>query len=228
MNAVLRKNDFVFVPFRKAIPYLHSGDVVLWRGTLSFSLKSIISLLIMGYTSSKYTHVGVLHRDDDLRLTELIEFRELLGGRTTNLEKAVDRASGRIDVYRPNAVFHRLETDWTDGFKTTPHEEPFDGDAVVREMKKITGDRYSYGGIINIWLRKTLPVKFFIESLPDKSRDITADLKYKVCSTTLASAFHENGFLITANKNPNLIEPGDFARSPNLNYLFTLTKDQGI
>lgn len=209
------------VPFSRAVPLLNTGDVALFRGC------SVISLLISGYTDSKYTHVGLIKVDDHDKICELVEFREFKGGRTSNLERAVESASGRIDIYRPIDPFVTLTPEWdADGnLQLSTEEIPFEGKRVVRALKLLTGHPYGWSRVLWIWLRKAVFLRLFTSFVPEKGDDVNAELDCPVCSTSVAYVFNRSGFLLLNNKNPNLVEPGEIALSPRLQYLFTLSSD---
>ena len=213
-----------FIPFTDAIPLLETGDVALFRGC------SLLSWLISGYTDSKYTHVGLVKRDEEERIVELVEFREFKGGRSSNLETAVKDASGRIDIYRPVDPFVTLTPEWDaeGNLQLTTDEIPFEGKRVVRALKILTGQPYGMSRILWLWLRKAVFLRMLMSFVPEKSEDVNAALECPVCSTSVAYVFNRSGYLLLNNKNPNLVEPGEIALSPHLQYLFTLTADTPV
>lgn len=210
------------VPFSDAIPLLETGDVALFRGC------SLLSWLISGYTDSKYTHVGLIRRDDADKIVELVEFREFKGGRSANLEISVNNAPGRIDIYRPVDPFVTLTPEWDSegNLQLTTDEIPFDGKRVVRALKILTGQPYGMSRILWMWLRKAIFLRLFTSFIPEKNDDVNAEIECPVCSTSVAYVFNRSGFLLLNNKNPNFVEPGEIALSPHLQYLFTLTADE--
>lgn len=215
----IRVNFRRSLSFDEAIPYLKTGDIALFRGC------SIASFLISGFTDSVYTHVGIVNKDDAQKVVELVEFREMKGGRSVNLDVIVRKASGRIDIFRPSPVFQRMETQWVGDFPDVHLKATrFHGELIVRGMKVLTGRPYGWSRILLLWLRRIVFFRFFTSYLPDKSDDVNAEISCPVCSTAVACVFNRNGCPLIGNMNPNLATPSDISRSPKIHYLFTLKK----
>jgi len=200
-------------------PYINEGDVLLFRGT------SIISKIIGAFSETNYSHVGVAswingRANTKDGILEIVEFREMRGGRSVNLQIEVGKYSGQIDVYRP--IIHFGKTVFNPITKKVKYtEKPFDGKAVTDTMRKLSGLDYSYKRIWwifkhKLWIWKILGNR---ESL---MKDDIEDLIWPVCSTSLAYAFNKNGFDLIRNRSDEYMEPGDIAKSPRLNYFFTL------
>lgn len=208
----------LILPYREAKTHIMEGDVLLFRG------KSWVSKIISSQTDTTYSHVGIASwvngsANTDEGQLECVEFREWKGGRAVNLEVAVQQYPECIDVYRPIPVFGKIVFDKeTKEVKYLTKE--FNGKAVTRTMRRMTGLPYGWKRIWWMTKKKLLFFRFFSKGslMNDKLRDIV----YPVCSTSVAYAFNYNDFDLLSNKADEWMEPGHIALSPRLNYLFTL------
>jgi hypothetical protein len=211
--------------------YINEGDVLLYRGS------TFVSRLISTSSGTPYSHVGVAswvdgNSNTEDGILECVDFREgfLLaglfglsgndGGRSVNLNQQVKKFPGQIDVYRPNPVFFSYFFDEiTKEF--TLIEKQFDGKAVTRIMRRMTGLPYGWKKIW--WMIK---YKLWILDLfKDKDSlicDTLEDIVYPVCSTVTSYAFNQPGFDLVHNRSDEWTEPGDIAKSSGLNYWTTL------
>src|SRR5574337_490698 len=78
---------------------IQEADVLLFRGT------GWTSKLLMKAAGGQYSHVALASWcpkcDGDKDILECVEFREWIGGRTSNLSHQIEQHNGLIDVYRP-------------------------------------------------------------------------------------------------------------------------------
>src|SRR5690348_1590650 len=74
---------------------IQEADVLLFRG------KGIFSKILMKAAGGEYSHVAIAGWNLEDKILECIEFREWIGGRTTNLSHQIEQHNGLIDVYRP-------------------------------------------------------------------------------------------------------------------------------
>lgn len=210
-------NKYITVKFEEAQNLLEEGDVLLFRG------QGIISTLIKLAGVGEYSHVAIASKTDD-NLWEAVEFREWYGGRSINLQNYIEESLKKntyIDVYRSIDTYAHLVYDELTS-KVTQHKIKFNGRKITRCMRKLTGLPYSYKRIFLI-----LKIKLFklhlLRNLDKIVNELPTDeLVYPVCSTVVAHCFATNFFYILRNKSDAWMEPSDFARSPRLNYLFTL------
>lgn len=206
------------LPYKEVKTQIMEGDILLFRG------DSWVSKIISSQTDTTYSHVGIASwvngdaNTEDGQL-ECVEFREGYGGRAVNLEVEVNRLPNCIDVYRPIPIFAKMVYDLnTKRVEFTTKE--FNGKAVTRTMRKMTGLPYGWKRIWCMAKKKLLFFRFFSKEslMNDKLKDVV----YPVCSTTAAYAFTKNDFDLLYNKSDEWMEPGHIALSPRINYLFTL------
>jgi len=210
---------------------IREGDVLLFRG------QGWISHFIGTSTETPYTHVGVAswingNANKQEGILECVEFREgsMLsglfgwagagGGRSVNLYQAVKKHPGCIDVYRPDPVFHEYHWDLIKK-EFLLSQKDFDGKAVTRIMRRMTGLPYGWRRIWWIFKHKLLTYRIF-RNTSDLVCDELDEIIYPVCSTAVAYAFTVNGFDLVNNRSDEWTEPGDLAKSAHLNYLGTL------
>jgi hypothetical protein len=218
----------VIIPYQEAIKLLDEGDVLLFRGT------TLVSKLIGAMTETPYSHVAVIGwANGNEGIWKCIEFREgsfiagmfnsnaAGGGRSINLQHVVEQYSGNIDVYRPIKVFDKIVFNPTSK-KTRSYKKTFNGKKVTRIMEKMTGLPYGWRRIWWMIRHKLIFLRWFNSWKDDLNHDELQDIIYPVCSTAVAYAFNSNGYDLVHNRSDQWTEPGDIAKSPRLNYLFTL------
>lgn len=208
----------LILPYKDIKAKINEGDVLLFRG------RGWISTIIGSQTDTTYSHVAIASwsngdANTDDGILECVEFREGYGGRAVSLENEVTRLPNQIDVYRPIPLFGKLifnpETKETEFV-----EKDFNGKAVTRTLRKMTGLPYGWKRIL--WMTKNKLVFF---RLFDKSKlmdDRLNDIVYPVCSTAVSYSFNKWGFDLINNKSDEWSEPGHIALSPRISYLFTL------
>lgn len=207
----------VRIPYTKAYNLIQEGDVLLFRN------HGIISSLIKMAGAGEYSHVAVVSRHNGY--WEAVEFREWYGGRAINLVnylKDCKKSKNEIDVYRVSPQISKLYYD-EDSEIVSYIKTDFDGKAITNCMRELTGLPYSYKRILLL-----LKIKLFKWHILWDMEKITSEIPskeiiYPVCSTVLAHCFSNNGWPILRRKSDQYTEPNDFAISPRLNYLFTLS-----
>lgn len=202
-----------------AKPLIQEADLLLFRGT------SLVSWFIGKATESRYSHVGMASwvngNTDPGAVLECIEFREGGGGRAMNLERVVRRYPETIDVYRPIPVWASWEFDPVT-HETKLVEKEFDGKAVTRTMRKLTGLPYGWRRMWWIAKHKMVGLRFLYNQ-DDLMIDDVEDVVYPVCSTAAAYAYNKNGYDLMHNRSDQWTQPSDIAMSTRLAGLFTLT-----
>ncbi len=208
----------LILPFKDIKAKINEGDILLFRG------QGWVSRIIGSQTDTTYSHVAVASwsngdANTDDGILECVEFREGYGGRSVLLENEVNRLPNQIDVYRPIPVFGRVSFNATtkevDFFK-----KDFNGRAVTRIMRKMTGLPYGWRRIWWMTKNKLLFLRLF--SKESLMNDKLGDIVYPVCSTSVSYAFNMNDFDLINNKSDEWMEPGHIALSPRINYLYTL------
>lgn len=210
-------HERVYIPYSEAEFLIEEGDVLLFRGT------GLISNLIKSVTQSEYSHVAIASRHNGN--WEIVEFREWFGGRIIDFENYLRQSQAsktEIDVYRPCSHFSKLI--FNSETKEVEYKRiKFDGKKITRCMRDYTGLPYSYK---RIWL--ILKIHLFklhaLSNLDKITNELpNKELIYPVCSTISSHCFTKNDYQLLRNRNDQYIEPGHFANSPRLNYLFTPT-----
>lgn len=200
--------------------YINEGDVLLFRG------KGFLSKIIGSSTETPYSHVGLAswingRANTDDGILECVEFREGSGGRSINLHQAVKKHDCCIDVYRPNPVFFSYIFDENNDKKIVLSQKEFDGKAVTNIMRKMTGLPYGWRRILWMFRHKLFMFRLF-GNTNKLILDELNDMIYPVCSTAVAYSYNSNGYDLVKNRSDEWTEPGDIAKSTQLNYLFTL------
>lgn len=195
---------------------IQEGDVLLFRGS------GLISRLIKIASQGPYTHVGlaswVYDSLGNRAYLECVEFREWKGGRAVNLQKQIELHNQKIDVYRASTPF--IEPYFKNGI-VKQHKIHFSGRTITNCLRKVTGIPYGWRRIWWLGKHHFLGTRLW---LPKESHNdiLEESVVYPVCSTVVAHCFHSNFTDLTHNRSNLRMEPSDIARSPILNYLFTL------
>lgn len=208
----------VILPYKEVKAIINEGDILLFRG------EGWISSIIGSQTDTTYSHVGVASwsngdSNTDEGILECVEFREGYGGRAVSLDNEVNRLPNQIDVYRPIPAFGKLVFN-PENKEILYTQQDFNGRTVTRIMRKMTGLPYGWKRIW--WMTKNKLVFFRLFSKESLMSDKLQDIIYPVCSTAVAYAFNYNDYDLVNNRSDEWSEPGDLAKSPRINYLFTL------
>lgn len=208
----------VAVPYEDVRPAIRPGDVLLFRG------RGLVSALIGGLGRSRYSHAALAIRvqaeGGEMR-TLVAEFRELRGGRTVLLSKAIEGAD--VDLYRVNLPEDAAHPAYTEAVRRLVADRAWG--------KALEARAYSYWTIVRLVLGR-LPL-FLLRRLPFLGRrlpfrtwseDDAADPKGFVCSVFVSWAWRTAGLVdLVPNLADDSTEPGDLARSGRLEYAGTLT-----
>lgn len=209
------------IPYICARQYIKEGDVLLFRST------SLLGSIIAATGNGKYSHVGlaswVFDRFGNKLHLECVEFREFKGGRAINLSTYINDGNTIIDVYRPAAYMYSCNWD-----NKTNHlienNSKFEGRKITTCLRNMTGLPYGWA---RIWYlaKFYLPFIRYIFRFLSKEHldDDLKDVIYPICSTAVAYCFSKEFVDLTHHRSDHRMEPSDIARSPILNYLFTLT-----
>lgn len=204
-----------FIPFEEAKGLIKEGDILLFRGS------GWIGFLIKRYTGGDHSHVGIAHLDG--KTWECVEFREFMGGRSVSLQSQVAANPTKIDVFRPLSKISYEVMDEETGQISVVNKE-YDketADKTTQEIIKWTGQPYGWE---NIWgmLIRFLPLVKLVTKQNTDDDDLT---KAKVCSTAVTVALRQNYMDPVPHLADDRVSPADLARSPLLQYLFTIEKD---
>ena len=197
---------------------IKDGDVLLFRG------KGWISRIIGGITGSPYTHVGLANWVNNVHL-ECIHIREFKGGVASNLSILAKNFDCQIDVYR--AIPHFTEMTFNMETKEVIiTRKDFDGSKVADTFRGLLGQPYNYRYIWNIFKYNMMGLRIFYNKNKTMENGEETLVPYHICSSGVAHAFSKNGYDLVYNRGDAYNNPGDLARSPRLNYLFTLCEPE--
>ena len=203
------------ISYTQARSLINEGDVVLIRG------HSIWSWFIQKFGRSPYSHVGLASWHNGQNILELIEFREKIGGRSSNLSYTVKDNSGLIDIYRPADYYQKVFFKHNQIYR---EQVKLDTKAITNTLRNMTGRPYGWATIRRFVKRNMLVLRLVYKST-ESINDKPKKLIYPVCSTAVAYAFNTNNFDLLRNKGDSWMEPGHIALSPLLHYLFTVIWD---
>lgn len=205
-----------YVRFEDAKELLREADVLLFRS------RSLGAFFIRRASEGEYSHVAVAsaHGDNGGTIWEAVEFKEWKGGRTVNLKEYIKSYKGEIDVYR--ASIEKIVITYDKNNRMTGiNRVPLNSKLITNTMRRMTGLPYGWKRVL--WLAQhKLPFLRFFYSMESVVDDNTKDLIYPVCSTAVAYSFSKAGYDLVHHRADISTEPSDIARSPLLNYLFTL------
>lgn len=206
------------IKYNEALKYINEGDVLLFRG------NSFVSAIIQAIGEGYYSHVGmaswVFNDKGEKGFLECIEFREWIGSRAINLKNYIDDNPGRIDVFRPIPKYSQAVYSCKQR-KLDVVEIVYDGKKLTNEFRELTGLPYGWNRIL--WLAKFHLFGLRLFNWQAGLEDIESKHElYPVCSTVVAYLFAKHYTRLLHYRSSSRTEPSDVARSPILNYMFTL------
>jgi len=198
------------IKYGRAKELIQEGDILLFRGS------GIIGFLIKRYTAGLHSHVALAHKDGNI--LECVEFREFMGGRSVSLKSQVDNAPLSIDVFRPVKSISYEEMDKDGNLKLIEKNYTKEiASAMTEDIIRWTGQPYGWKNIWKMLLRFIPGARLFQQNFND---DEVA--KAKVCSTAVTVALRRNYMDPVPYLADDRVSPADLARSPLLQYLFTI------
>jgi hypothetical protein len=210
-------NIRILVPYEECKSKILEGDILLFRGA------GTASRFIRRASKGIYTHVGAASwangPTNPEPILECVEFREGVGGRTVYFENELRKHNGTIDVYRTTPYYNKF---FYDPEKKSVESvlQTFDGKAVTRVMRKMTGLPYGWRRIW--WMAKhDIPCLRWFYQIEDLMDDKLNAVVYPVCSTAIAHAWNTINFDLIPNQSDSWSSPSDISRSCLLSYVFT-------
>jgi|TARA_Y100001938_G_C8027296_1_gene398732 hypothetical protein len=198
------------IKYDQAKELIKEGDILLFRGS------GTIGFLIKRYTGGVHSHVALAHKDGDV--LECVEFREFMGGRSVSLKSQVDNSPLNIDVFRPVKSISYEEMDAEGNTKLIEKNYTEEtASAMTEDIIRWTGQPYGWSNIWKMFLRFIPGARLFQQNIND---DEVA--KAKVCSTAVTVALRRNFMDPVPYLADDRVSPADLARSPILQYLFTI------
>lgn len=186
MAEAMRKKEIKRLPvhpYEGLREFLRSGDLVFCSGSYLFSG------LVQKFTGSVWSHVGIVHRDDNLGRVFILESETGIGVRLVPLSKYLRDYHGRRRPYRGQIVVGRMAPELTPEQART---------AVSFGMDLLTKP-YDNWEILRIALRILLRVG-----------KRTRDRKF-ICSELVDECFDAAG--LTFTRPDNYISPDDIWRN---------------
>jgi hypothetical protein len=212
----------IYLTYDQAEPLIKEGYVLLFRG------QTWASKLIQKASDGLYSHVGLAtwtNGRNNPPILECVEFKEWKGGRTVNLANYMRTHDGLIDVFAPTEPVYTYRFDPVT--KTISKIRHFyNGRLLTNAMRRSTGLPYGWS---RIWWLARFHLPFLRAFTRDNSFDdsVRDELIYPVCSTAIAHYCSKYYVDLIKYRSDERTEPSDLARSPLLNYLFTLTSASG-
>ena len=198
------------IKYDQAKELIQEGDILLFRGS------GAIGFLIKRYTGGVHSHVALAHKDGDV--LECVEFREFMGGRSVSLKSQVDSSPLNIDVFRPVKSISYEEMDAEGNTKLIEKKYTEEtASAMTEDIIRWTGQPYGWSNIWKMFLRFIPGARLFQQNINDD--DVA---KAKVCSTAVTVALRRNFMDPVPYLADDRVSPADLARSPILQYLFTI------
>jgi hypothetical protein len=206
-----------YLHYIDAKPLINNADILLYTG------NSIDGGIIRLFEDGLYAHVGMAawigDKTDKNSILEIIQFIGSVGGYATSFDSEVLKNNECIDIYRASPANSLLYFN-ENSRKIEQTTIYLDAKSIVSEMRKMEGLPYGYNRVW--WLIKHKLFWMFMK--PDSvSDDNDMSNVYPICSTAIAHCYSKNGYDLVKNKADEWTEPVDIARSPLLNYLFTIT-----
>tara|TARA_A100001515_G_scaffold144387_2_gene148280 strand:- start:293 stop:907 length:615 start_codon:yes stop_codon:yes gene_type:complete len=198
------------IKYDQAKELIKEGDILLFRGS------GTIGFLIKRYTGGVHSHVALAHKDGDV--LECVEFREFMGGRSVSLKSQVDNSPLNIDVFRPvkSIAYEEMDAEGNTKLIEKNYTEET-ASAMTEDIIRWTGQPYGWSNIWKMFLRFIPGARLFQQNIND---DEVA--KAKVCSTAVTVALRRNFMDPVPYLADDRVSPADLARSPILQYLFTI------
>jgi hypothetical protein len=192
-----------FVSLTHAMAVIEDGWLAQYRGT------SWLSRTIQRATAGPHSHSAMLRRNNGT--VDVLELRELKGGRARTLEGEAHRYSGLIDIFSVSQ-------------KRFPE---FDGEGAVALMRRLTEQDYGYLPVIRIALRM---VPFLWRFYPIKTHEVFDESSRRrirpFCSHAVSLAYAHGGRVNPVRRLASyLVTPNHLTHSLLFNYEFTVHSD---
>lgn len=199
---VRRRYQGLFAGRIISVPLSESAERLTHGSLLQFRSRGFVSRAIRYATRSVHSHSAMLAMGQ--HEWEVLEVRELRGGRTVPLHEAVERNSGRIDVFEISELC----------------ADRFDRDGAVREMRTMTEKPYGYISVARIGMASIPLLRRMIRI---NTNDDHRSRHPPFCSEAVCYACRVGGGCDPVlNRPDSWTTPGDLTRSLLFRYQFTL------
>lgn len=195
--------------YDRAAPLIGNAWLAQYRG------RGWISRAIQYATGGPHSHSALLRRN--AASVDVLELRELHGGRVRPLRAEVAKHPGRIDLFSPNSG-DRWTVNWDEP------DASWDANGAVHYMELLATLPYGYRSVLRIALRQTpLLWRFY----PIETCDVVCQRSCQIrpfCSHAVALALRLGGHVDCVPRLPDyLTTPNDLTHSMFFRYEFTLT-----
>ena len=175
---------------------IRPADLLLFRG------HGLVSKLIKWAGRTEHSHAAKVDRFDSQLF--VAEVREFIGGRLVTLASQVEKHPGCIDVFQANCA----------------NLTSFEREESARYMRQYAGCDYGYLSVLKASLLHLPLIRCLVT--PD-TNDAAASTYPPFCSEACSRADRAGGgYDPVHNLADHITEPGDLARSPFYQYMFTL------
>lgn len=182
------------IPYHEAERRIQNCDLAQYRG------NGWISKVIQYATGGPHSHSAMLWNNGT---ADVLEVRELRGGRRVPLRSQAEKYPARIDVFRPK---------W--------HLWPFlDAQATIDSMRIMTGKDYGYRGVARLVLQR---IPGIWRLWPAKVNDNADSDDAPFCSHAVSTAYRIGGVDPVPNKPDWQVTPNDLTHSLFFDYQFTI------
>lgn len=193
------------LPYNEAELKLREADVLLFKSRRFISLSTYIAKC----TDSPYSHVGIAHCCDN-RIWMCLEFAEFNKSRAFPISKYAKKRPGKIDVFRPVSKIV-----YSNG------REIIFNDVVARNItclaEHLVGESYGYSILYKLFARLIPGFNWIALQYNDN-----IEPKYFVCSTLVTYTYRKYFTDLVKFLPDEYTKPADIARSPLLEYQFTI------
>jgi len=217
------KRKLIYVPYDEARKHILDGDVLLYRG------RGLLAWAIRHMGRSEYHHVAMAGwtnggaKDPKSRL--MAHEMRYTGGQMNLLSSHMRKHAGHVDVYRAADTFTRMrwvpcEVNGAVGMPVIEHH-CFDRKGAVITMRDLCQQgAYGFPQFCMLLMLHTPFLRFFLNPVIDD--EYPCGYAPAICSEGVAVALRKNFTDVVNNMSDQYTEPADLARSPLLNYMFTL------
>ena len=198
--------------FDKASHFLQSGDLVFFRVTKRWKLRTWIQEKITSWwQNSPYIHVGIIEVKDGIPW--ILDMSAAAGGGREEPLRA-DLVDYDVDIYRISHAYNRRIRFCEEKNDVTLDVYKFDAAFILMKVKELCKRKYSWKANLRIMLERCFGY--------DKLSNDESIVRAVNCATVIESAFNDCGFDLCPRMSPNFATPDRLARSALLDYLFTV------
>ena len=193
---------------------LQEADVLLFRHGTFPSFGWFISK----YTGGVHSHAALISISQHSQTPMCVEFREMKGSRSVALNSQLE---GAVDVFRlsPSITTGKMDPSTKKVLYNMKELTPEIQYQITDTAKDLTGLPYGWKIIFNIG-KSYLPFVRLFYNQPTIDKNGHCDIF--VCSTFVSYCIRKNYIDLIPYLPDEITKPADLAKSPYLNYMFTI------